>query len=63
MRYEEKSPETMSETMALKAVVEPMLIRARRELITAVTAMDQRGMPKRLSTYNSFVSKIPWFQH
>jgi hypothetical protein len=41
----------MRETIALKAVVEPMLIRARREFITAVTAMDQSGMAKRRSTW------------
>ena len=43
-RYEEKKPATTRETAALKATVEPILIRPRKALITLVRAIDQSGI-------------------
>lgn len=44
IRYEERNPATTSDTMALKATEDPILIRPRRALITPVRAMVQRGI-------------------
>lgn len=44
MRYEPTSAATPSDTSALKATVEAMLIRERREPITKVTRMAFRGI-------------------
>jgi len=38
--YEASTLATLRETMALKAVVEPMLMRARRRLITTVIPIE-----------------------
>lgn len=44
MRYEEMRAATPRETRALKATLEPMLIRERRQQMQKVTRMEFRGM-------------------
>ena len=50
MMYEASTLATLRETIALKAAEEPMLIRARRRLIVAVTPMEYKGKAERGST-------------
>ena len=51
VRYEMKRPAMVSETMALKATVEPMLMRPMIAETTAQKPMDRRGSAVRLSTW------------
>lgn len=49
--YDASTLMTLSETMALKAVEEPMLMSASSRLMTTVTAMEFSGKAERGSTY------------
>ena len=51
MRYEEKSPLTVSEITSLKATDEPMLIRARRHVKVVVKKIAYRGNEVRRLIY------------
>lgn len=43
IRYEDRWPETTSETVALKAVEEPMLMRPKRAFVEPVSAIAHIG--------------------
>lgn len=51
VRYEVKKPAMVSEMMALKATVEPILMRPMIAETTAQKVMDRRGSAVRLSTW------------
>jgi hypothetical protein len=51
-RYEVNKPTTLRETMLLKAVADPMLIKASRQNITVVTATDHIGTDVRAFTFH-----------
>ena len=44
MVYEPNKPTTARETMSLKAVEEPRMMRARRQVMVVVSAMERTGM-------------------
>lgn len=48
--YEASMLATLSDTIALKAAEEPMLMRPRRRLRRAVTAIELRGREERVLT-------------
>ena len=49
--YDASTLATLSDTMALKAVLEPMLIRASSKLMTTVMPIAYSGSAERGSTY------------